>query len=229
MVNSDMPSAVAEPEKTTRWDQPVAKIKSAGAWPAGLESVALAVLIGLFLYRGFIPGWRSLSTDFRNYYVAAKIYREGTSVLRVYDFTWFQRQKDHAGVGPCLVGFVPDTLLSALPIVPIARFSALTAKRLWMLFNLGLLTLIALAIHQLTRLGMRRVLIVMFLAIDPLAKSFLYGQMHLFVLFLLVAAIWLAERQKQAAAGISAALAAGLKLYPAIFLVFFWRKKQWRA
>ena len=32
------------------------------------EYLLLAFLLGLFLFRGFLPAWRSLNTDFRNYY-----------------------------------------------------------------------------------------------------------------------------------------------------------------
>jgi hypothetical protein len=193
-----------------------------------VEYLVLVILLGLFLFRGFVPAWRSLNTDFRNYYVAARLYREGESLLRVYDFTWFQRQKDHAGMEPCLVGFVPDTPLSALPIVPLAELPPLTAKRAWLVINAIVLGLSAVGLMQMTQLGWRRVLIVTFLAIEPLAKGFLFGQMHLLVVALLIAAVWLARRERPFAAGIAVALAAGLKIYPAIFLLFFLRKKQWR-
>jgi hypothetical protein len=193
------------------------------------EYLLLTVLVGLFLFRDFLPAWQRLNTDFRNYYVAARLYREGSSLLRVYDFTWFQRQKDHLGMGQYLVGFVPDTLLSALPILPLAGLPPLTAKRVWLVINGGLLALSALLLTQITRLGWRRILIIIFLAVEPLSKNFLFGQMHLVVFSLLVAAVWLVRRQHPVAGGISVALAAGLKLYPAIFLVFFLRKKQWPA
>ena len=197
--------------------------------PARAEYLLLVFLLGLFLIRGFLPAWRSLNTDFRNYYVAARLYREKSSMLRVYDFTWFQRQKDHAGMGQCLVGFVPDTLLSALPIVPSAEFPPLTAKRYWLVINAAILVLSAVVLTQITQLGWRRVLIVIFLAVEPLATSFLYGQMHLLVFFLLALAVWCSERHRPATSGICVALATALKLYPALFLAFFIRKKQWRA
>ena len=196
--------------------------------PPWVEYLLLAMLLGLFLFRGFVPAWRSLNTDFRNYYVAARLYREGESLLRVFDFTWFQRQKDHAGMDPCLVGFIPDTLISALPIVPLAELPPLTAKRAWLVINAIVLALSALGLMQITQLGWRRVLIVTFLAIEPLAKSFLFGQMHQLVGALLIAAVWLARRKCLFAGGIAVALAAGLKIYPAVFLLFFLRKKQWR-
>jgi hypothetical protein len=193
------------------------------------EYLLLAVLVGVFLFRGFLPAWQSLNTDFRNYYVAARLYREGSAVTRVYDFTWFQRQKDHEGIAQCLVSFVPHTLLSALPIVPLAGLPPLTAKRYWLVINAALVALGALVLTQITQLGWRRILIIVFLAVEPLAKGFLYGQMHLLVFFLLAVAVWCSERSRPAPAGVCIALAAGLKLYPALFLAFFVRKKQWRA
>jgi hypothetical protein len=170
-----------------------------------------------------------LNTDFRNYYVAARLYREKSSMLRVYDFTWFQRQKDHAGIGQCLVTFVPHTVLSALPIVPFAGLAPLTAKRCWLVINAAILILSAVVLTQITQLGWRRVLIIIFLAVAPLSTSFLYGQMHLLVFFLVAVAVWCAEQERPATSGICLALATALKLYPAVFLVFFIRKKHWRA
>jgi hypothetical protein len=45
----------------------------------------LAFLAAIFIYRGLLPAWRSLNTDFRNYYLAARLYRERSSHLCVVD------------------------------------------------------------------------------------------------------------------------------------------------
>src|ERR1051325_4762345 len=62
------------------------------------ESAILLLLVGMFLWRGFIPGWKTLNTDFSNYYLAARLYRQGSALDQVYDWAWFIRQKDHAGI-----------------------------------------------------------------------------------------------------------------------------------
>ena len=67
----------------------------------------LLVLLAVFVWRGLIPGWRSLNTDFSNYYLASRLYRQGYPLKRVYDWVWFQRQKDHPGVEQPLVSFIP--------------------------------------------------------------------------------------------------------------------------
>ncbi len=37
------------------------------------ENILLAALVGVFIWRGFFPAWRSLNTDFPNYYLAARL------------------------------------------------------------------------------------------------------------------------------------------------------------
>ncbi|HET9177667.1 MAG TPA: glycosyltransferase 87 family protein [Terriglobia bacterium] len=193
------------------------------------ESAVLLLLIGMFLWRGFLPGWRSLKTDFPNYYLAARIYRQGLPLERVYDWTWFARQKDYSGIENPIVGFASLTLLSMLPVEPMASLPPLKAKRLWLIVNLIFLGLAILLLNQMSKLGLRRVMILTFLALDPLSINFLYGQMHVLVLFLLTLAAWAYLRGLPATSGAALAAASALKIYPAFFLFYFIRKKQWRA
>lgn len=187
--------------------------------------VALAVLL---FWKGILPAWRVLNTDFPNYYLVARLLREGYSLDRIYDWTWLQRIKDHWGLDQSLVGFAGLTPFSALPIVPLAIFSALTAKRIWIVANLVFLATSAELLHRSTSLGRCRVWILCLLAILPLRTSFLYGQMHLLVLFLLVLAYYFHRRNRELACGVCVALAGALKVYPLLFILYFLWKKQWR-
>lgn len=193
------------------------------------ESAILLLLVGLFLWRGFLPGWRSLNTDFPNYYLGARIYRNGVPLARAYDWAWFIRQKDHAGMEIPIVCFAPFTLISVLPVEPLASLPPLTAKRLWLIVNLILLGLVILLLNRMSQLGLRRVMLLTFLALDPLSINFLYGQMHVLVLFLLTFAAWAYLKGLPATSGAVLAAASALKIYPALFLFYFIRKKQWRA
>ncbi len=193
------------------------------------ENLLLGLLVGFFVHQGFRPAWKNFNTDFRNYFVAARLYRHHIPLNRIYDLAWFHRQKDHAGLGRGVGTYIPLTLLSALPIAPLAEFSPLTAKRCWLVINAMLLALTALFLEGVTHLGWRRVLIVIFLALQPLRALFVEGQMHMLVLFFLALSLWLIRRGWPVAGGVSVALAAGLKIFPALFLAFFLRKKQWRA
>ena len=194
-----------------------------------VERLLLLVLIAGFAAKGFVPAWRHLNSDFPNYYLVARLYRAGYPLERVYDWTWLQRQKDHQGIDQGLVSFIPSTLPSALVVAPWSSLPPLEAKHRWLVVNLALLLLIAFLLVRLTNLGSERIALLIFLAFIPLRNNFLFGQMHVVVLFLLTFAAWLFFRESPFLSGISLAIAAALKIYPALFLIYFAWKRQWRA
>jgi hypothetical protein len=194
-----------------------------------LETALLAALVVLLFWMGILPAWRVLNTDFPNYYLVARLLREGYSLDRVYDWIWLQRIKDHWGIDQSLVGFAGLTPFSALPIFPLSIFSALTAKRIWIVVNLILLAGSTELLHRSTALGRRRIWLLALLAILPLRTNFLFGQMHLLVLFLMVLAWYFHHRNRELACGACVACAAALKVYPLLFVLFFLWKRQWRA
>ncbi len=137
-----------------------------------------------------------LNTDFPNYYLVARLLREGYSLDRIYDWIWLQRIKDHWGLDQALVGFAGLTPFSALPVVPLALFPAIVAKRLWILANVLFLGSSVELLSRVTTLGRRRVWLLALLAIFPLRTSFLFGQMHLLVLLLLASAYYFHRKGK---------------------------------
>src|ERR1700722_1370930 len=198
-------------------------------WRSPGQRILLTVLILSFVRWGFVPGWRHLNSDFRNYYVVARLYREGYPLERVYEWIWFQRHADHSGIGQSLVSYIPLTLPSALVVSPLSSLPALQAKRYWLLANLAFLALTLLLLIGSTKLGPQRVGLLMFLAVVPLSSNFFFGQMHVLVLLLLTLAAWLHLKERPFTSGLTLAVATALKIYPGLFLIFFLVKKQWRA
>src|SRR5678815_5691855 len=84
------------------------------------EYALLVILIGVFLWRGFFPAWRKLNSEFPNYYLAGRLYRQGYPLDRVHEWIWFQSQKDHAGIDQPLVEYLPNTLFLALVVSPLS-------------------------------------------------------------------------------------------------------------
>src|SRR5271156_3946385 len=124
----------------------------------GMEIAACAALAALLVWKGILPGWRFLNTDFSNYYVVARLLREGYSLDRIYDWLWLQRVKDHwgIGVGQSVVSFAGLTPFSALPVLPLTLWSVMTAKRLWLLINMVMLVASVEMVQRATSLGRRR-------------------------------------------------------------------------
>jgi Glycosyltransferase family 87/WD40-like Beta Propeller Repeat len=194
-----------------------------------IEGVACALLAGWLFWKGVLPGWRILHTDFPNYYLVARLLREGYSLDRIYDWLWLQRIKDHWGIDQSLVGFAGLTPFSALPILPLSLLSALNAKRLWIVANLLFLGASVEVLHRTTTLGRRRVWLLCLACFFPLRTNFLLGQMHLLVLALLVFAYALNRKQKHVACGVCLGIAGMLKIYPLLLAAYFVWKRQWRA
>ena len=193
-----------------------------------IERIALLVF-GSYLCLHTLPrAWSKLNTDFPNYYISARLAREGVDTTRMYEWAWLQREKDHRGIDLRIIGLVPITPFSTLAVWPLAELPPLTAKRIWIVFNLLLLIPIVEMAHSIAGISRQRAALILALSF-PLQRNFLYGQFYVVLLFLLVAACWARLRDRQVLAGALVALAAACKLFPAVFLVFFLRRRSWRA
>src|SRR5271156_4686799 len=112
--------------------------------------VAAFVAVCLFMVC-FLKGWRKEEADFPNYYTAARLVADGNHDLRsYYDWTWFARQMDYAGMERQVGAYSPQTPLTALPMVGFARMPVQWAKRAWLICNLVFL---ALTVWMLSRVG----------------------------------------------------------------------------
>jgi Glycosyltransferase family 87/WD40-like Beta Propeller Repeat len=194
------------------------------------EWLVLLVLLALFIRGALLPGWRILNTDFPNYYLTAALRLDDrASVDRAYEWIWFQRHKDHHEIDQPVVGYVPNPPLCAAPLLPIASLPALTAKRLWIVLNLALLAGTLWILHRVTLLPWRRVLLIAGLCVLPLRTNFNFGQYYILILFLMCLAYYSIRRGHRFTAGAWLAAAAWFKLFPAVFLLLFLRKREWRA
>ncbi len=91
------------------------------------------VLLGCYLFGHTMPrAWRSLNTDFPNYYLAARLTREGVDPSRAYEWIWLQREKDHRNIDQRVVGLVPITPFSTLAMWPLTGLPPLAAKHAWL-------------------------------------------------------------------------------------------------
>ena len=203
-------------------------IRISRKWLASAEWILLILLAAQMGLRTAPRAWQSLNSDFPNYYLTARLVREHYDTSRIYEWVWLQRQKDHREIDQSTVGMVPITAFSTLVLYPIASMPALAAKHSWLIVNLGLLLATLWLIQLLTRLSWRRVLLIAALSF-PLRVNFLLGQYYVLLLFLLTLACWLYLRQRRFMAGVAIGLAAGLKIFPVVYLVYFLRKKDWRA
>jgi Glycosyltransferase family 87/WD40-like Beta Propeller Repeat len=194
-----------------------------------LEWLVVALLAGAFIVRGFLPAWRTMNTDFPNYFVPAVLHHQGVPIDRAYEWRWFQRHKDYAQIDQRLVGFLPNPPMCAVPLLPLAGLPSLDAKRAWLVLDLILMALSLGLLRRVTELSWRRLLLLTFLCVLPLRENFLYGQYYVVILALLCGAYYAACRGYRFTSGAVLAAAAWFKIFPVFFLILFLRKRNWRA
>ena len=196
-----------------------------GEWVILLAAVAYAG------GRAVPSAWRHLNTDFPNYYVTAHLLREGYRTDRIYEWIWIQRQKDRMGIAPGdqpVVGFIPHTPFSALLMWPLTYWQPLTAKRIWIVCNLLMVLAVAVLLHSLTQVPWRHIALLICVNF-PLLRNLEYGQYYLLLLLVIIAALWLYLKDRCFFAGILIGVAGGLKLFPALFVFYFARKRDLRS
>ena len=187
------------------------------------------LMLALFLATSFRKGWTRDETDFPNYYTAAVLVNHGAPLRDYYDWAWFQRQMNYAGIEHQLGTYVPQTPLTMLPMVPFAGFPVRTAKQIWLVLNLIFLAATLWMLSRATGIRIEYVAILMFLGYGSLQSNFRLGQYYVFLLFLLTLAFYCLDQGKSTASGFLCGVAFGLKLYGGPFLLYFAWKRNWKA
>ena len=192
------------------------------------ERGALLLLVLYICFHTMPRAWRSLITDFPNYYMSARLAHENSDTSRMYEWDWLQREKDHRAVDVRVIGLVPITPFSTLIMWPLAKLTPLAAKRIWILVSLAFLLPLCWLLRSMTGLSYRRIALVFALSV-PLYRNLEFGQFYVFLLFLIVAACWTYLRRYYVWAGVLVAMAAACKIFPVLFFVFFLQRRSWRA
>ena len=193
-----------------------------------LERAVLCLAV-LYLFVHTLPrAWKTLNTDFPNYYVSARLAHEGYDTSRMYEWPWIEREKDHRTIDIRVIGLLPITPFSTLVMWPLTKLAPLTAKHIWILLNLVFLVPIGWMLRSMTGLSYQRVALVLALCF-PLHRNLSYGQFYVFLLLLIVAACWAYLRGFSGLAGVLVAVAAACKIFPVLFFFFFLRRRDWRA
>jgi hypothetical protein len=198
-------------------------------WLPIVEWVLLASLLATFAGHSLLPAWRNLNSEFPNYYLAAALHRERIPLDRIYEWTWFQRQNDHLGVRHGLVSFAPNPPTLILSLVPFTTLQPLAAKRVWLISNLFFLVASLWMLRGVTSLNWRRLGLISLLCVLPLHIDFLFGRHYVLILMLICGAYYASSLDRERTSGALLGTAAAMKLFPALFVLFFIWKRNWRA
>ena len=194
--------------------------------PRLTRTLAIAAF-AIFMGTAFRTGWTEPSTDFPNYYTAAVLVRQHKPLRDYYDWTWFARQMNYAGIEGQLGAYAAQTPATMLPMIPFAGLVPQHAKRVWLVINLALLAAVVGMLARVTGIPWEQIAILMFCGFRSLAANFVYGQYYVFLLFLITLTFYWFDRGFSGAGGFVSGAAFGLKLYTGPLLLYFAAKRKW--
>ena len=128
----------------------------------------------------------------------------------------------------------PNPPIMAILLYPFAKMPAMWGALSWFYLKVGL-TLLALRwVFQMVETAERpfplwaRALTVL-LSIGPIVGDLQHGNVNLFILFLVVAALTAFRTRRDLLSGLLLGLAVACKVTPALFIPYFLWKRQWRV
>ncbi len=193
---------------------------------AALYSGILALLT-FFVWRGIVPGWNEVSTDFSNYYVSSRLLVEGDPLDSLYDSEWFRRKGAQMGA-PQAQKFSPFPPITAFAALPFVWLEVLPAQRLSVVLDVLLICLCVPLIRRIS--GWTWPSSVFFLLVlgHGLANNVRLGQVYVAILFATLLGYLLLSTKNDRSIGVIYALIAAIKYFAVIYLPAFWmtgRKK----
>lgn len=187
----------------------------------------IALLGVLIFWRGILPAFTRIDTDFPNYYTASRLVLEGKDVSRLYDDAWFNAQI--ASYGIAVEGkfspFPPPTVFIMLPI---ASLSPGTAMTVWTILNIAALVGVVLLLKRTTRKSLWWVLLLVLFSGHALINDFRFGQCYLMLALLIILGYVLWTRNHPLAAGVLLGVGAAIKYFPLAYIPLMVLRKQWK-
>ncbi|OAN42018.1 glycosyltransferase 87 family protein [Mycolicibacterium iranicum] len=130
--------------------------------------------------------------------------------------------------------FYTYTPFSAILFVPLDLLPVVADRHYWLAVNIGVLTASVVASWRLLgyRMGWRLTGVSVLIALgcvflEPVRTSLFFGQINLVLMLLVLSDA--AGIQRSRLAGIGTGIAAGIKLTPAYFVLYFLALRQWRV
>ncbi len=189
-----------------------------------------AIILSIYFIYFSIQNASQPSHGFASYYTASKLLIEGEDVADFYNDDWFSSKvEDYVpGVYEIYLVNMPTT---ALVFLPIANFDYKTAKTIWTIFNILLMIVVfGLIINRLKLEGIWLPLaLLLLLAFQPLYANIAFGQVYIFIFFLLILAWFAYESGNELLLGASIGLVFILKTAGIFLLILLVIKKKWKS
>ena len=185
----------------------------------------LLALTALVVYRGIIPAFTKVDSDFPNYYTSSRLLIKSQSLSRVYDDDWFQQQISALGIDQ-QGKFSPFPPITSVLMVPLAGFSALAALRIWTALNIMFAAASVVMIRKIVGRSLLSCALLTLLSGIALINNFRLGQAYILIHFLATAGYYLWSENRPLASGMLFGIGAALKYFPLVYLPPLFQKSS---
>lgn len=186
----------------------------------------MVLLIIFQIFFGIAPGYKTITSDFPNYYVSAKLIVDKGDATCLYNNECFKQQIEKYGI-KADGQFALYPPLNAFIFLPLTPFDSLTAKRIWLYLNCSLILVCAYFIKKISATDFISSLNIVLLSGFALANDLFLGQIYLFLTVILLAGYYALAKNRFATSACCWAVAASLKYISIIFLPALVLKKKW--
>jgi hypothetical protein len=187
----------------------------------------LSLLIIFVVWRGIIPAFTHLDTDFPNYYTASRVLLDGKDINRIYDSAWFLQQTNQYGMAfGRLSPFPPITIFV---MVPFAWAPPLLALQLWTAFNIILLVAAICLLMKITQKDWLWCSLIMLSSGVALVNNFRFGQFYVILALLVMLIYYGWKKRSPYLSGIALGVGAAVKYFPAVYLIMLAARKEWKT
>lgn len=190
--------------------------------------VAFLFLAAVVIWKGVLPAFAQVSSDFPNYYVASRLVITGRIDHRLYDNAWFGSMAETLGL-PRDSRFIPFPPPTIFLLLPVAWLNPLNALRLWTLANVFLTVYAIRLLAMLSKRAWQWCGIIVLLSGHAIINNFKFGQAYIALMATVLLFILHLERRNAERAAIWLGAGIALKYFPVIYVPLLAVRKQWRA
>ncbi len=191
-------------------------------------SVTFFALLALVLLQGVFPALLHLSSDFPNYYAAARLLISGQAGNGLYDNGWFGAMAERMGLPPGarFIPFPPPTIFL---MAPIAWLGPLNALRVWTVINVVLGAYSIRLLSRLTHRDWRWCGAIVLLSGHAIINNFKFGQAYLALMLSVILFMLDLERRKQNQPAVWLGIGIAVKYFPAVYIPLLVLRREWRV
>jgi hypothetical protein len=192
--------------------------------------VLFAALATVLVARGIVPAMSKIDSDFPDYFTAAKIVADGGPVERLYDDVWFQQQMHRYVPGSESIGkFSPFPPPTAFLLLPLTRMEPLDALRAVTVVSALCLAGSIVLLARILSLTLVESAVFILLSGYAVINTLRFGQPYIAVSLSCIAGYYAYLKNRPVLAGMCFGLFLPFKYFPAVILIYFAFRKDWKV